>query len=333
MFRTVPMDVRLARSGRRASPGGFTLVELLVVIAIIGILIALLLPAVQAAREAARRSQCNNNLKQLALGLHNYHDVNNRFPYGHSGPGTGDSISWMTKVLPFIEMGNLYNQVQFVNPPVAGQEDYTMAFDPNNKPVAETVVTAFLCPSDSNDEGKMNNRSDINSAFVLGVNNYKACAGGNWNSGDHLNVTQPKGRWAGSNNGLDQGNGIICRNTSDVRGNRTRFADVEDGTSNTFALGEAVPKFSRWTWWWWYNATTATCGIPLNYRKNIATVNLDGNTEINDWGRNYGFFSRHPGGGNFAMCDGSVRFILDSIAIDVYRATAGISDRKAVTLP
>src|SRR5947208_3433039 len=94
----------------RARRAGFTLVELLVVIAIIGVLVALLLPAVQTAREAARRSQCTNNLRQMAIGLHNYHDVNQSFPLNYR-PVTAGPYSWMQAILPYIEQANLYNQL------------------------------------------------------------------------------------------------------------------------------------------------------------------------------------------------------------------------------
>ena len=329
---------------RSPASSGFTLVELLVVIAIIGILIALLLPAVQSAREAARRSQCNNNLKQLSLGLHNYHDINKRLPnnhggrfpvYPHTGPiitgtsyGAGSQgVSWMAKVLPFIEMGNLYQQIKW--DPTNGKEDSPLNVKSANTNVAATVVPAFLCPSDSNEEGKMNGRANVSGLW--GVNNYKAVAGGNWAWGDHTGVKQLRGRWYNQTNGLDLGTGIICRNGANRRANRTRFSDIEDGTSNTFAIGEAVPKWCTHTWWWWWNATTATCGVPLNYRKNIPTVNLD--AAKGDWPRNYSFFSRHPGGANFAMADGSVRFVRDSVAISIYRSVAAMSDKKAVSLP
>ena len=334
---------RCSAAAQSPARSGFTLVELLVVIAIIGILIALLLPAVQAAREAARRSQCNNNLKQLALGLHNYHDINKRLPNNHGGRfpvtpssvaqitgasyGSGSQgISWMTKVLPFIEQGNLYNQVKF--DVTNGKEDSPLSVSANTA-VAATVVPAFLCPSDNNEEGIMGGRANVGGNW--GVNNYKAVAGGNWAWGDHTNIKQLKGRWYNQTNGLDLGTGIICRNDTNRRANRTRFADIEDGTSNTFAIGEAVPKWCNHTWWWWWNATTATCGVPLNYRKNIATVNLD--ASLGDWPRNYSFFSRHPGGANFAMADGSVRFVQDSVAIGVYRSVAAMSDKAAVSLP
>jgi prepilin-type N-terminal cleavage/methylation domain-containing protein/prepilin-type processing-associated H-X9-DG protein len=320
------------RSRRKGQ--AFTLVELLVVIAIIGILIALLLPAVQAAREAARRSQCSNNCKQLALAMHNYNDVHKTFPYNYSGNGqynnTNTGKSWIVGVLPFIEQQPLYDQIDW-GQPVGDSGNPTP-----NTAVGATVIDTLLCPSDDNDEGLMGTRANVGGSWA--VNNYKACAGGNWGWGDNptCRFSWPKGRWPNSTNGLDQGNGIICRNSGNSRENVTKFSHIRDGTSNTFALGEAVPAWCTHTWWWWFNGATATCGIPLNYesnaiRANPATVTLE--TQWGDWGNNYSFFSRHPGGANFGICDGSVTFVSDTIDILVYRHLANMDDREPVQVP
>src|SRR5947207_4039687 len=144
-----------------ASPlrrAGFTLVELLVVIAIIGVLVALLLPAVQSAREASRRSQCSNNLKQLALGIHNFHDTRNIFPFNYQLIGTNawEATNASYFILPYIEQGNLFNQFQIPTTAKAGQAmgtapagavgDATMWSQSWNGPM-NTVVKSFICPS------------------------------------------------------------------------------------------------------------------------------------------------------------------------------------------
>ena len=311
----------------------FTLVELLVVIAIIGILIALLLPAVQAAREAARRAQCTNNAKQIALAMHNYHDSYKMFPINYGGNqqynlnATGHS--WMTGILPYVELQSLYDQIDFGLP----------LGDINNRNVnttaAQTVVPAFLCPSDSNDEGLMSGLRNVTNT-PWGITNYKACAGGNWAWGDNptCRFRWPAARWPNDWNGLDRGNGIICRNSDNQRRNYARFAEITDGTSNTFAVGEAVPKWCTHTGWYWFNGCTATCGIPLNYEPNVVRSGARTmETNWDDWGNNYSFMSRHPGGGNFGLCDGSVTFVSDTIDITTYRHLANIADDVPVQVP
>jgi prepilin-type N-terminal cleavage/methylation domain-containing protein len=300
----------------------FTLVELLVVIAIIGILVALLLPAVQAAREAARRGSCGNNLKQLGLALHNYHDTYNSLPISYGGNGQystgGTGRSWMLGILPFIEQQNLFDQVQ------PGALSVTA-----NDTVSKTVVKPFLCPSDgSNGGGSLSGRSNVNDTRA--VNNYKAVAGGNWDWGDHQ-VAQPSGKWGSSKNGLDEGNGIICRNGGNKTENYINFAAITDGTSNTFAVGESIPAWCNHTWWWWFNGTTATCGVPLNYQKNKGVSFMV--SKLTDWNRNYSFFSFHPGGAQFTLCDGGTRFVSDTIDITLYRQLATVSGGEVGQLP
>lgn len=316
----------------------FTLVELLVVIAIIGILIALLLPAVQAAREAARRTQCTNNLKQIGLALHTYHDTHKAFPYSYSnnalvGINWGDCTnamahSWMQHILPFVEQAGLYNQIKF-NAPLS---------DPANEAVSMTVLSGYLCPTDSNSGGIQSSRANLpGGKDRRAVNNYKAVAGSNWAWGDAICQHKfPKGRWANNPDGLDFGNGMICRNIWDRVENLSRIADLQDGTSNTFVVGEAVPAWCTHTWWWWFNGTTATCGIPLNYVSDYIRadpVNRSLDTQWGDWPNNYSFMSRHPGGANFCLGDGSVRFVANNIDLTTYRMMANMGDDQAVQLP
>jgi len=298
------------------------LVELLVVIAIIGILVALLLPAIQAAREAARRASCVNNLKQLAIAVQNYHDTYKAFPISFGGNGqynnTNTGKSWMIGILPMVEQQALYDRIRFDQP----------VSDVDNTEVSRTVVKDFLCPSDgANGDGLLGSRANVNDTRA--VNNYKAVAGGNWNWGDHVGVVQPSPPYPNDADGLNRGNGFICRNGGNDRLNYKKLASVTDGTSNTFAIGEAVPAWCTHTWWWWFNGTTATCGVPLNYR--IAQGDAYLMSQWGDWGRNYSFFSRHPGGGRFALLDGSVNFVEDSIDITLYRSLATIAGSEAIS--
>jgi prepilin-type N-terminal cleavage/methylation domain-containing protein len=299
---------------------GFTLVELLVVIAIIGVLVALLLPAVQAAREAARRMQCSNNMRQLGLALHNYHDNNQSFPLNYR-PVTAGPYSWMQAILPYIEQQNLYNQLT-----IGGTQSLA-----NNALVASTPIKTYLCPSDAATpkSSLLPNRSD--SGGTKAITNYKACSGAAWG---WTIVNSNNARWPGDSNGLIHCDGLMCSNSQgsgpssmtpgmgDVLKNLVRMAKITDGTSNSFAVGEAIGAWSYWNWWYNSNASVATCGLPLNYRRGIDK--LDSPTIANQWHQNYGFYSLHPAGASFTMCDGSVRFVADNIDTISYRALATV---------
>jgi len=316
----------------------FTLVELLVVIAIIGILVGLLLPAVQAAREAARRMQCSNNVKQLGLSFHNYHDTFRNFPInfaqrnraglGGGGPAISDTgKSWLQMVLPFIEQNNLFNNIDFrFGLRVDGGIPGDPAAIAMNRVVAATPVQTFLCPSDGqHNNGRLNNRSDtVSSADEWAVTNYKACAGSNWAWGPFAWTNNLGGRNGGNSDGLNMGNGAICSNQMNTNP-ITRMRDLTDGTSNTFILGEALPQFSLWNWWYNPNAATATTAIPMN-RSLRVPINLG------NWPENFNFNSRHTGGANFGLGDGSVRFVTDSVDTFIYRGYATISSGEIVNM-
>lgn len=336
---------------------GFTLIELLVVIAIIAVLVALLLPAVQQAREAARRSTCKNNLKQIGLALHNYHDTFGVFPINYGGYGNwggaphvprgpqfgsphAGSRSWIQLILPYIDQAPLYNQIDFnfglTDDPRETSVTNTPA-SPSNLWVARQALPVFICPSDGN-EGILNGRANITSGLFLGTNNYKACAGANWawntfntNATPQWNQT----RWGVSNNGLDRGNGLIFRANAFAYSNP--MAKVTDGTSNTFAVGEAIPEFCNHTWWWHFNGVTATTAIPLNQPALCAggaglTKEAALKACLGDWNHNYSFMSRHTGGGHFLMVDGSTQFVSENIDLNVYRGLGTIAGGETVSV-
>ena len=319
---------------------GFTLVELLVVIAIIGILVALLLPAIQAAREAGRRIQCANHSKQLALSLHNYHDVQLSLPISFTGNGTASESDWgkgwIVGVLPFMEQDVLYSQIRF------DLSERTQGNN-SNQLVSKSVIKALLCPSDGNNgRGKMSGRANLaggNAAYgtAYGITNYKACAGANWAwssaGGQQTEDVQPA-PVPGSGQGLDEGNGIICRNAGNNQAMWHDLAFITDGTANTFAVGECVPAWCTHTSWYNWNHTTATCGIPLNYRPQVVRDGVKTmEQQAGNWPDNYSFFSRHPNGANFGLCDGAVKFVPDSVDFQVYKRMATAAGGRPAQLP
>jgi prepilin-type N-terminal cleavage/methylation domain-containing protein/prepilin-type processing-associated H-X9-DG protein len=308
---------------------GFTLIELLVVIAIIAILIGMLLPAVQKVRDAAARSSCSNNLKQLALAVHSYNDANGRIPfngdpgiYGTAASGccytAGDrKWSWIARMLPYFEQDNLFRQGGIDQTPLGTLVNNVQT--PN--PVLQVSIKTLLCPADSNNDPRTG-VANFPGNFVVGRTNYKGVSGGNWAWGSF--PFTPTGK---SNNGLDDGDGMFWR--SDYRRKLT-IATVSsaDGTSNTLMIGEDIPERNVHNGWPYSNTSNGTCAIPLN---NANSPGQPGFGNPGDWPNVYSFRSRHSGGANFAMGDASVRFIRDSIPLATYRAMASWGNGEVVT--
>ena len=340
---------------------GFTLVELLVVIAIIGILIALLLPAVQAAREAARRSQCTNNLKQIALGMHNYHDTYKILPaslYINGQCSGWRGYSAFTMILPFIEQDTVYQEV------VTASRNFWMNWDDGSAAMAlarSRVIPPYQCPSDSK---------------------YPVPNATGWDNGLGCNYGASNGstlRWADPNqqNGMFRVHNEACGTKKIVEIN---FADVRDGLSNTLMVSEhltgdnngstlmpgksseprSAAPFGGTNWQFptaaemdtWGQACAAqlvhlgtngsqwispeptqsvlNTAAPPNWKWPNCQNNSSGFSSDRD-----GLFSprsRHPGGVNAALGDGSIRFISETIDFNTFQWLGARADAKSIQL-
>ena len=299
------------RSRRKA----FTLIELLVVIAIIAILIALLVPAVQKVREAASRMTCQNNMKQLGLATHGYHDTYKRLPItetreGAYAPTSAKRRCWMVHILPFVEQSARFNKIDMNRT----QLDTTVnATGVSNRAVIQENIPLYLCPSDG-ESATPRPRTDDASGVTLALTNYAGCVG------DHRNGAGTGFQFPGGAY-YDYGNGST--NASITRGVMSRyswsakFAEVSDGLSNTYFVGEVVPSWCNWEDWGFQNF--ATTAFPVNHRN---TDFARGALGPGDASNCITFRSLHTGGANFLFGDGAVRFITDSIDYTTYRALA-----------
>ncbi|MBX3444582.1 MAG: DUF1559 domain-containing protein [Planctomyces sp.] len=302
---------------------GFTLVELLVVLAVIGILAALILPAVQSARETARRTQCKSQLKQLGLALHNYIDAHRMHPISWGIRRTvadTRNASWLAMILPYLDQQPLYASIDFSAP-----------LNPNNLAPAATPVVTFLCPSDSTDAVRRDRAlaQEFPAEFPAAVTSYRGVGGSNWLAGV-FKRSEPQGRHAEEVNAFGYGNGIFSGGNLDPNfwgpPTPTRLRDIRDGSSNTIAVGESVADWCPYSWWFWHNWPNGTTAIPLNYCAKDPTC-------AGDWTMNLGFHSRHAGGGHFLFADGSVSFLNESVDRGVYHALATIDGGEVVQLP
>jgi prepilin-type N-terminal cleavage/methylation domain-containing protein len=347
---------------------GFTLVELLVVIAIIGVLIALLLPAVQAAREAARRMQCQNNVKQMGLGLHNHHDVLGKFPSdseryqlpsavtwnGNTYTSYSDGLTCWAKIFPYLEQTGLSDEISAAISSGV-QEGLTTSGEPmvisrgghtKTGTLAQYKIAVFLCPSSGAKQKK-----DGSAGGPDSPDSYVCHYFGNSGAQESEVTTSSKYLWqqpgalapGGSATAAEASNGVMYSNSA------TTFASITDGTSNTFAWGEIA--WERYAYGPWNRSTGSGTNsakahgeqLTLNYYKKVADPTMDTYTiTVNGTGTDYkvsaqtyvgAYGSQHASGINVGLCDGSVRFISETIENKIRLNFACRDDGEVVSLP
>jgi len=301
---------------------GFTLVELLVVLSIIAALMALLLPAVQASREAARRNHCQNNLKQLGLAALQHESMQRQLPISVSPFNEGprpwpkrDGRGWILTVLPHLGQQALYDQFA----QVFGTDFLSGGGlrDPSVAQAMQTRLSVLQCPSD--DSARSLSTTQWNwEGTPVALTNYKGSIGDN--------------RMGGSQS-MHSGSEPDCISTGKCPGLFYRLtylvpvqiAQIRDGTSNTLMIGEDVPEHNAHSTAFYANGDYASTYAPLNFFPDPPRPR--------DWWDVMSFRSRHPGGASFCFADGAVRFLSQGIDHALYRALSTKAGREPVSLP
>jgi len=301
----------------------FTLIELLVVIAIIGLLIALLLPAVQFARESARRTECQSKLRQLGVAVHLFHDANRQLPanqYGdYDAPSAfggysqaSQSWSFLSRLLPYLDNEQLLLTGGIPSTPL------------QNSSALAQPIPMFLCPSDNASTIKVRNETShyMLTGIPVGLTNYKGVMGSNLCYGAWYNVSAD-----GDCECWYKGDGMFFpMDWEQPKG----LGSIHDGTSNTLMIGEdtwyEANAYGQGFAWAHAVETSLTCAIPPNNRRTPPNV-------PNDFAELIGFKSKHPGGVTFTLADGSTRFVASTIALRTYRAMGTIGTNEAAPTP
>jgi prepilin-type N-terminal cleavage/methylation domain-containing protein/prepilin-type processing-associated H-X9-DG protein len=347
----------------------FTLVELLVVIAIIGILVALLLPAVQAAREAARRTSCSNNLKNLGLAALNHHDVAKHFPvsygaaYPAEAPVAQNGAGWIFNTLPQLEESALYDQFKAggalegryrENSANSGNANDGIGSTKNGiscGALMATELNVLKCPSDTTNKRVRDDQSEWLNTLVF-VTNYKGVLDDTYLGEGFPENRDPTGGGKGFANdgaGITYISGVYredppdyykakhdCHNNLRCRGiffrqsfqRPVKIGSVTDGTSHTFMIGEDLPDYNNHSTAYYGNGDWCSCNIPLNY---LVTQSPDV-INFKYWADQQGFRSRHPGGAQFCLVDGSVRFVLDTMDNQGYRVACSRNGSESLPM-
>jgi prepilin-type N-terminal cleavage/methylation domain-containing protein/prepilin-type processing-associated H-X9-DG protein len=337
----------MIRSDRKA---GFTLVELLVVIAIIGVMVGLLLPAVQSAREAARRMSCQNNLKQIGLAVLNYESTFKQFPHGTrnddpanvrpnnvwtAGPWRKGSV--LVKILPFMEQSALYDRLNF------SADVITQIVAQGYSGANGARMGVYICPSDGTTGSRLTNAQQFyNYATCIGNQNMSAQWGGcNLYPNDSAN-TRAQNVLGGNlfrNGAAGHGGSITATNISGVFSRYNwgaRLRDVTDGMTSTIMMGEILPVCGDHHRGGWYDPnalwTATTGGINFNTCRKRGVVDTGQNcNDFRIWMTSQAFKSDHPGGAQFVLCDGSVAFLSDSVNYLLYQQMGSRNDGEPLS--
>lgn len=284
---------------------GMTLIELIVVIAILAVLIGLILPAVQRVRSAAAKTRCANNLKQVGLGLHGYHDHRHALPPGlRRSPDRYPYMSWCARILPYLDEGPLWTQAETA---YAQQPQFSR---PIPHPGLNTVMSLYLCPADGRDRDTVGGfvSFEVAYTFYLGVS------------------------------GSRRGKGLFYLDS------KVRLGEISDGTSHTVAAGERPPSPIKWLGWWYAGVGQQLDG-SADYLMSVEETNRTpriptcpvgpyqfGPGSADNECDTFHFWSRHPGGSHFLFADGSVRFLRYEAA-SLLPALATRAGNEPVTVP